>query len=80
MSDEEIIETGRSRLSGRLIAAVIFAAALVVFVVQNTGDTEVTWLFFDSTAPLWLVIVIAAVAGALLSEVAGWIVRRRRNG
>ena len=53
--------------------------ALIAFIVQNRSDTEVTWLFIDGTWPLWVVIVIAAVAGAVLSEVVGWLLRRRRR-
>lgn len=79
MSDEEISERRGSRISGGLVVAVVIAVVLVVFIFQNTDDAEVTWLVFDRKAPLWLVIVIAAVAGAVLSEVAGWVVRRRRG-
>lgn len=80
MSDEDITDgSGTSRLNGGLIAVAIVAVVLIVFGVQNTDSTQVTWLFFDNEAPLWLVIVIAAVAGALLTEVAGWVIRRRRR-
>ena len=54
------------------------AVALIAFVVQNTDSTPVQWFFIDRSAPLWLIIVVSAVAGAILSEIIGWIVRRRR--
>ena len=80
MNDEEIIDTGGSRLNGGLVAAGVVAIALVVFIFQNTHETKVEWLVFESeSTPVWLVIVISAVAGAVLSEVAGWIIRRRRR-
>ena len=80
MNDEEPIGTGGSRLHGGLIVAVIVVVALVVFVFQNTDETKVEWLVFESDGtPVWLVIVVSAVAGALLSEVAGWMIRRRRR-
>lgn len=62
-----------------VIGAAAIAIALVAFIVQNRADTEVTWLFLDGTSPLWIIIVISAVAGAALSEIIGWLIRRRRN-
>ena len=80
MADEEISESGKSGLNGGVLAGALVLVALVVFIVQNTNETKVTWLFFERDGtPLWLVIVIAAVAGAVLSEAAGWLVRRRRR-
>ncbi len=80
MTDEQLTEesSGRSGL-GKLIVVAIVAVALAAFVVQNTDDTPVTWLMFDESAPLWVVIVISAVAGAVLSEAAGWLIRRSRR-
>ncbi|MCQ3813132.1 MAG: LapA family protein [Acidimicrobiia bacterium] len=62
----------------RFIGAALVAVALIAFVVQNTDSTPVQWFFIDRSAPLWLIIVISAVAGAVLSEIVGWILRRRR--
>ena len=64
---------------GGVVVASLVAAALIVFVAQNTSDTEVTWLFFDASGSLWIVIIVAAVAGALLSELLGVLWRRRRR-
>ncbi len=81
MADEETAESPKSGLNGGVIVGAIVLIALVVFVAQNTNDTKVTWLFFESSGtPVWLVIVIAAVAGAVLSEMAGWLFRRRKRG
>jgi uncharacterized integral membrane protein len=71
----EEIRKGR----GGIVIAAIVAVALIVFVSQNTDDTKVTWLFFDGTAPLWIVIIVAAVAGAVLAEILGVVWRRRRR-
>lgn len=80
MNDEAVIEeSSESTGIATVISAAVIAIALVAFVVQNRSDTEVTWLFLDGTWPLWLVIVLSAVAGAALSEVLGWLIRRRRR-
>ena len=65
-----------------LVAAVLVAAALIVFIVQNGSEVPVTWLFVEVNGPLWAVIVVAAAAGAVLSEIIGWVTgrsRRRKN-
>ena len=62
-----------------VIMALLVAAALIVFVVQNPNDVPVRWLFVEVNGPLWAVIIVAAVAGAVLSEVLGWVVARVRR-
>ena len=62
-----------------VVLALLVAAALIVFVVQNGSEVPVKWWFVEVDGPLWAVIIVAAVAGALLSEVVGWVVGRRRR-
>ena len=80
MSDEPIVEKARESTGlPTVIGAALVAIALIAFIGQNRDGAEVSWLFLDGTWPLWLVIVIAAVLGAVLSEVLGWLIRRRRE-
>ena len=60
-----------------LVLAVLIVVALIFFVVQNNDDVAFSWLIFDMTGPLWVVIVVAAVAGAVLNEVISFVRRRR---
>ena len=62
-----------------VVLALLVAAALIVFVVQNDRDVPVTWWFVEVNGPLWAVIIVAAVAGAVLTEILGWVVGRRRR-
>lgn len=78
MSEEPIKQRRTRKGLGKFVSAALVAAALIAFVLQNTDSTPVSWLFIDRSAPLWLIIVVSAVAGAVLSEILGWIVRRRR--
>lgn len=80
MADDEALDEGKEKTGiGLVVGAAIVAIALVAFIVQNTDDTQLQWLFVERSAPLWVVIVIAAVAGAVLSEALGWVIRRRRR-
>ena len=62
-----------------VVIALLVAAALIVFVVQNDREVPVTWWFVEVNGPLWAVIIVAAVAGAVLTEVLGWVAGRRRR-
>lgn len=80
MSEENVTDEPKESTGiATVVSAALVATALIAFIVQNRSDTEVSWLFIDGTWPLWVVIVVAAVAGAVLSEVVGWLLRRRRR-
>ncbi len=69
---------GRSR-TGALVGVVLVVVALGAFVLQNTNEVSIDWLVFDADMPLWLLLVIAGALGALLANLGGWLLRRRRN-
>ncbi len=80
MADEQAPDDAKQRTGiGLAVGGATIAISLVAFIVQNTVEVRLRWLFIDRTARLWVVIVIAAVAGAVLSEVLGWVIRRRRR-
>jgi len=56
----------RRRLSGGAIASLSGVAVLVIFMIQNTEDATVDFLFWNFTWPLWLLILVAALIGALV--------------
>ena len=58
--------------STRLILLVAVAVLLVVFVLQNTDEAQIDFLFWAGVFPLWIMIVIAAVLGLI----GGWILGR----
>ena len=80
MADDQIVEEAKDSTGiGTVVVAAVIAVALIAFIGQNRADAEVNWLFLDGTWPLWIVIVVSAVAGAALIEVLSWVLRRRRR-
>jgi uncharacterized integral membrane protein len=69
--------------TGRIGAGAIFSivglAALVVFMFQNTEKVRVHFLFWHFTWSLWIIVLVAAVLGAL-SWFGGGVVRRYQRG
>ncbi|MDZ7733077.1 MAG: hypothetical protein U5R31_08125 [Acidimicrobiia bacterium] len=72
-------ENSTWRPSGRLIGAAVIALALLLFVVQNRLHVPIEWAVLSTTAPLWLVIVISAAAGALATLLASSLRHRERR-
>jgi uncharacterized integral membrane protein len=67
------------RLSGGAIAAIVGAAVLLVFVVQNTEDVRFDFLWINFTWPLWLYTIVVALVGALVWFGLGVMRRHRRR-
>lgn len=68
-----------ARLSGGAIASLIGVAALVIFMVQNTNDVNIKFLAWDFTWPVWLVVLVSALVGALVWFGLGVMRRHRRR-
>ena len=67
------------RLSGGVIASLVGVAALVIFMSQNTEDVTVQFLGWDFTWPVWLLVLISALIGALVWFGLGVLRRHRRR-
>lgn len=71
--------SGSRLLTGRYIAVAVLVAGLAAFIAQNTDSTDVTFLFLEFTAPLWVVLLVTAAVALLLGELVGALIRRRRR-
>ena len=69
----------RARLGGGAIASITGLALLLIFVVQNTDDVKLDFLFWDFTWPLWLLTIVSALLGALVWFGFGVMRRHRRR-
>ncbi len=79
-AEHEVVEVHeprhRAANAGRTIRGVfagVILAALVALVVDNRHDVRLGWVFGDGDAPLWLVVTLSAIAGALI----GWLISHR---
>ena len=70
---------GRTQLSAGAIATIVGLALLIVFMVQNTERVAVSFLFWDLDSPVWLMVLGAALLGAVVLYGLG-VVRRHRQG
>ena len=60
----------------RLIGALVVAAVLIIFAVQNRNDVRVSFLFFHWDARVIYLIIVSALLGMLVAYLLG---RRRRR-
>ena len=51
----------------------------MIFIVQNTDDVKLDFLFWDFTWPLWLLTIVSALLGALVFFGLGVMRRHRRR-
>ena len=66
-------------LGGGAIASIAGGAGLVIFMLQNTEDVTVKFLFWKFTWPVWLLVLVAAVVGAIVWLGLGILRRHRRR-
>ena len=66
------------RTVGLILASIVVIVALV-FVLQNTEDTSVDFLFLSTQAPLYVVIIISMILGSLLTMIAMAVRKRRKR-
>jgi len=67
------------RLGGGAIATLGGLGVLAIFMLQNTDDVKVEFLWWNFTWPLWLVVGVSAVFGALVWLGLGVLRRHRRR-
>jgi uncharacterized integral membrane protein len=66
-------------LSGGAIASLTGGVLLVIFMIQNTDDARLDFLFWGFTWPVWLLVLVSAVVGAAVWFGLGVMRRRSRR-
>lgn len=67
------------RQAAHLVAGAVLGAALLSFVLQNTANVSLSWLFFSFSAPLWLLVIIIVGASLGLGKVGGYFFKRTKS-
>jgi uncharacterized integral membrane protein len=67
------------RLGGGAILSLIGVGLLLAFMLQNTEDVRLDFLFWHFTWPLWLLTFVSALLGALVWFGLGVMRRHRRR-
>jgi uncharacterized integral membrane protein len=70
---------GRFRPGGGAIASLSGAGLLLIFMIQNTEDVTIDFLFWSFSWPLWLYTLVMALFGALVWVGLGVMRRHRRR-
>jgi uncharacterized integral membrane protein len=68
-----------ARLSSGVLATLAGGGLLVVFMVQNTDDVTLTFLFWSFTVPVWLFTMVVAILGSIVWIGLGILRRHRRR-
>ncbi len=72
--------SGRGRrISGGAIASLTGVGLLLAFMLQNTEDVRLDFLFWHFTWPLWLLTIVSALLGAFVWFGIGVMRRHRRR-
>jgi uncharacterized integral membrane protein len=71
--------TTSNRLTGGAIASLSGVALLVIFMIQNTDEVELEFLFWSFAWPLWLLCLVMALGGAVAWFGFGVMRRHRRR-
>jgi uncharacterized integral membrane protein len=66
------------QLSTRTIVTIVIAVVALIFIFQNTQDSQVHLLFWDIHRPLWLWLLLVFAAGFLVGSMFPWFNRRRK--
>jgi uncharacterized integral membrane protein len=72
-------EGQRLRLGGGAIASLTGFGLLLIFMIQNTEDVTLNFLFWSFTWPLWMFTLVTALIGALVWFGLGVMRRHRRR-
>jgi uncharacterized integral membrane protein len=67
------------QLGGGAIASIAGGGVLAIFMAQNRDDVTVSFLGWEFTWPVWLLILVSALFGALLWLGLGVLRRHRRR-
>lgn len=73
------VDKENKRVSVGLIVGAIGGVVLLLFILQNTDDADINFLFWDIGMPLWMLLVITILITVLLTIIVMWFLGRRKK-
>jgi uncharacterized integral membrane protein len=71
--------TRRNPFRAGLALGAVVTVAIVLLIIQNGKSAHLSWLAFHFSAPLWIMLLLTAAAGAVVWEVIRAASRRARR-
>ncbi|MXW41604.1 MAG: hypothetical protein F4X48_00045 [Acidimicrobiia bacterium] len=66
-------------INARMVLGVLAGLALIIFIAQNTHDTQVHFLGWDWYLPVFLLLLITIGLTMVCTDIIRWYVGHRRN-
>ena len=79
MAEHDAITPKERGIPGALIGAVILAAAVLIFIFQNTNRVTIHFLWFTRDAQVWAALLVTSAVAIGAAELFAVYLRRRRN-
>ena len=73
------VDKENRRVSVGLIVGAVAGVVLLLFILQNTDDADINFLFWDIGMPLWLLLVITILVTVVLTIIVMWFLGRRKK-
>jgi uncharacterized integral membrane protein len=65
-----------NRNTVRIVVGIVLVIVLIALIVDNTEKVELGYVFGDVEVAAWVLVLIAAILGAAISQLVSWMRRR----
>ena len=76
-NDGKGLDKEKRQVSIGLIVGAIFGVALLLFILQNTEEQDISFLFWEIGMPVWLLLVITILLTVVITVITMWFIGRR---
>ncbi len=78
-NDGRSVDKEDRQISIGLIVGAIAGVALLLFILQNTEEQNINFLFWDIGMPIWLLLVITILLTVVATIIVMWYLGRRER-